>query len=113
MLSKIITLMVLISSVSVLSNHNTLPYDGPCLTHGECQQTNVTAPGEKCLLLKTGFNHHGQVTCAISCYNVRVAYYCKGVRRHKVGRCTQESYSMPTFDPANPDCSSAVDPHSF
>lgn len=72
-----------------------------CITKEFCRKENI----QQCFVVKTGTNNQGQQTCALRCYNVPTHGDCRN------GVCTPPPIpEVPTFDPANPDCSGAVDP---
>jgi hypothetical protein len=86
----------------------------PCISHGECQIDNELEQGQRCLIVITGLNSVGGITCSLRCYNVPLAYLCRkkkinGVRKF-TGKCKIEKYRMPIYNPSNLDCSDAVDP---
>ncbi len=75
--------------------------DQKCVAKEFCRQENVT----ECLIVKTGLSSTGAQECALRCYNTQVFGDCVN------GRCVPPKIpAIPTFDPLNPDCSSAVDP---
>lgn len=75
-----------------------------CVAKEWCSKINVPT----CLIVKTGVNEQQQTTCSLRCYNIPTHGDCVN------GLCKSPSIpAIPTFDPSNPDCSSAVDPPSF
>ncbi|WP_127715730.1 hypothetical protein [Halobacteriovorax sp. HLS] len=75
-----------------------------CVAKEWCRQENVP----NCFIVKTGSSSTGQPTCALRCYNVPTFGDCTN------GVCTPPpAPPVPTFDPANPDCSTAIDPPTF
>jgi len=60
---------------------------------------------ESCYIVKTGKRPGGEVTCALRCYQNRIFPRCRN------SRCTRvDKPPVPAFNPANPDCSEAIDP---
>jgi hypothetical protein len=58
-----------------------------------------------CLIVKTGLDSQGKVTCTRRCYNLPFHGECRQ------GICLPpKSRDVPPFDPSNPDCSVAVEP---
>lgn len=84
-------------------------YGKSCLTHGECQELSAPTRQSACFIVKTGTNSSGATTCALRCYYVWAGSYCNKLSGQQVGLCQRESFEMPSFDPANPDCSSAIE----
>ena len=75
-----------------------------CVAKEWCRQENVP----NCFIVKTGASNTGQPTCALRCYNVPTFGDCTD------GTCTPPAIPpVPVFDPANPDCSTAIDPPTF
>jgi hypothetical protein len=75
-----------------------------CVAKEWCRQENVP----NCFVVKTGADNTGQPTCALRCYNVPTFGDCTN------GTCTPPVIPpVPVFDPANPDCSTAIDPPTF
>jgi hypothetical protein len=75
-----------------------------CVAKEFCRKENIS----QCLIVKTGTDAQGQLTCALRCFNVPTHGNCLD------GVCTPPSTpAIPNFDPANPDCTTAVDPPSF
>lgn len=81
-----------------------------CYSHGECQELIGTELGTRCLIVKTGFDSMGHVTCALRCYSLPMGSYCNPLENKPYGVCEKESYPVPYFDPEYPDCSGAVEP---
>jgi hypothetical protein len=77
------------------------PASQQCVTSEFCSRELTNT----CYIVKTGFNAQNVPTCDLRCYNV-----------YKFGRCDKGiclpalQPTPPTFDPANPDCSTAIDP---
>jgi hypothetical protein len=77
------------------------PPGGTCVTKEYCMQETVTT----CLIVKTGQDTFGNVTCTLRCYAKQVNGDCRE------GICVSPvSPAIPSFDPSNPDCTTAVDP---
>lgn len=58
-----------------------------------------------CKIVKTGTDANGKVTCTLRCPAVETYGECTA------GYCVPPAVpAIPTFDPSNPDCSTAVDP---
>lgn len=58
-----------------------------------------------CKLVKNGLDVNGKVTCSLRCPAVETYGECTA------GYCVPPAVpAVPTFDPANPDCTNAVDP---
>ncbi|OUR97018.1 hypothetical protein A9Q84_11845 [Halobacteriovorax marinus] len=75
-----------------------------CVAKEWCRQENIP----NCFKVKTGSDNMGQPTCALRCYNVPTFGNCTS------GTCTPPAIpAVPAFDPANPDCSDAIDPPTF
>ena len=75
-----------------------------CVAKEWCRQENVP----NCFVVKTGADNTGQPTCALRCYNVPTFGDCTN------GTCTPPAIpSVPVFNPAAPDCSTAIDPPTF
>jgi hypothetical protein len=73
-----------------------------CVTKEFCKQENIP----QCFIVKEGVNAQGQTSCTLRCYNVPTFGECTGT-----GICIPPTApAVPTFDPANPDCSNAIDP---
>ena len=94
--------------------HNTLlnpavlcskPIGDFCIAKEWCQKSPVT----KCLVVRTGTDSLGNVTCRQQCYTTLENGDCKG------GVCTPPiQEAIPVFDPNDPDrCDGAVPPPSF
>ncbi|MBT3235367.1 MAG: hypothetical protein HN353_05410 [Bdellovibrionales bacterium] len=75
-----------------------------CVSSEWCREENIPL----CLIVKTGMDASGQVTCSLRCYNKPTFGICRS------GTCVPPTPNdVPSFDPANPDCTSAQDPPSF
>lgn len=75
-----------------------------CVAKEWCRQENVP----NCYIVKTGADNTGQPTCALRCYNVPTFGDCTN------GTCTPPVIpAVPVFDPAAPDCSTAINPPTF
>ncbi len=98
---------LLILSLSSFAN---LDYGKLCSTHGECQDEFGVTQGTKCFKVKTGVNPSGEILCTIRCYSLPLGSFCKRNDGEVVGKCTQELYERPNFDPNHPNCSDAIDP---
>ncbi|MBT3982664.1 MAG: hypothetical protein HOE90_15000 [Bacteriovoracaceae bacterium] len=71
-----------------------------CVAKEWCAVQNVN----QCYIVKTGLDNQGQTTCALRCYNVPTHGDCRN------GTCVPPTQpTAPTFDPNNPDCSTAID----
>jgi hypothetical protein len=81
-----------------------------CLTHGECQERLNTREGRVCFIVKTGVDVNNQVTCALRCYTKSLGSICDKKEGELIGKCQEEEFPIPVFDPSNPDCTSAIDP---
>lgn len=106
---KLITLLTIscfICSYSLAGNS----YRQTCLTHGECQEANPIEEGHKCLIVKTGVDAQGKLTCSLKCYRLTLGSFCKKSSNEQIGFCTLEAYQVPEFDPSNPNCENAIDP---
>lgn len=74
-----------------------------CVAKEWCRKENV----QTCYIVKTGFSTQGVQQCALRCYNVPTHGTCLN------GTCGPPTTpTVPSFDPSNPDCSSAIDPPS-
>lgn len=72
-----------------------------CVTKEFCRKENIPT----CFIVKTGVSAQGQVTCTRRCYFVPTFGECTD------GICVPPNApDVPSFDPNNPDCSSAIDP---
>lgn len=72
-----------------------------CVMKEYCREENVST----CFIVKTGVDAQGQQLCALRCYNVPTFGDCVN------GICIPPAVpQVPDFDPANPDCSAAIDP---
>ncbi|GEM_PF-724060 len=70
-----------------------------CITNEFCKKEPVAV----CKLRKTGLDLNGKVTCAIRCETQQVHNTCSNFT------CMpSENPPVPSFDPENPDCSSAI-----
>ncbi len=77
------------------------PPGGTCVTKEYCMQETIST----CLIVRTGQDTFGNVTCTLRCYAKQVNGDCRE------GICISPvSPAIPSFDPSNPDCSTAVDP---
>lgn len=81
-----------------------------CLTHGECQEKLNTREGRVCFIVKTGVDVNNQVTCTLNCYTKSLGSICEKELGDLIGRCQEEEFPIPVIDPANPDCTNAIDP---
>ncbi len=73
-----------------------------CIAKEWCQRENVST----CMIVKTGIDSEtNKITCAVRCYNVPTYGDCIDSKCYPP---TVPAY--PVFDPANPDCSRAVNP---
>ncbi len=81
----------------VLCSH---PAGSQCVSKEWCQQENIST----CLIVKTGPDAQGNMTCALRCYNELQYGECKS------GICVPPIQPIsPTFDANNPNCTNAVD----
>ncbi len=72
-----------------------------CVAKEFCRKENIPT----CFKVKTGITPEGQQLCALRCYNVPTFGDCVNLR------CVAPiPPTPPAFDPANPNCSDAVDP---
>ena len=72
-----------------------------CITNDFCKAEFL----QTCKLVKISLNSSGKVTCALRCPAVETRGSCTN------GYCQAPKIPpVPDFDPANPDCSNAVDP---
>lgn len=72
-----------------------------CVSKEYCRQENIRT----CFIVKTGLDQQGTQTCALRCYNIPTHGDCEN------GICIPPVVPpVPTFDPTNPDCSTAIDP---
>ncbi len=98
---------LLLSSLSTFAG---LDYGKLCSTHGECQDEFGVNQGMRCFKMKTGMDSSGNFTCAIRCYALSLGSFCKRNDGEVIGKCVEESYEQPSFDPNSPNCSDAIDP---
>lgn len=72
-----------------------------CVAQEFCREEMV----QTCYKVKTGINSNGETTCALRCYYVPTYGDCVN------GVCiAPDTPAVPTFDPADPQCSDAIDP---
>lgn len=72
-----------------------------CVAQEFCREEMV----QTCYKVKTGVNSNGETTCALRCYYVPTYGSCVN------GVCVApDTPAVPAFDPANPQCSDAIDP---
>ena len=72
-----------------------------CVMKEYCREENLST----CFIVKTGTDPQGQQLCALRCYNVPTFGDCVN------GICIPPVIpTIPIFDPANPDCTNAIDP---
>ena len=83
--------------------------DQVCFSHGECQNQSSTKKGVRCLIVETGLDFRGNITCSKRCYYLSLGSYCDFLDGQPLGFCRVESYEEPDFDHNNPDCSAAID----
>lgn len=100
-----LVLTLLFSMDFVAANSN----DQVCFSHGECQDLMGTRVGVRCLIVKTGTDPRGNITCTRRCYQLSLGSSCETIEGEQFGICMYEEYKMPSFDPSNPDCAEAVD----
>jgi hypothetical protein len=84
-----------------------------CLSHGECQDLTSTMSGQRCLLVKTGYDVSGNVTCTVRCYPVSRGVFCRPLEDSVFGFCEREEFPVPQLDRMNPNCDGALDPLSL
>lgn len=78
-------------------------YAQTCITTGDCPRE--LTPGIGCLVVKTGTDPMGNVTCVKQCFQVQLSYVCK---RHQ---CVLEKAPDVAFDPNSANaCRRAIDP---
>ncbi len=106
-IKSIIAFMLI--SLSFTASADAGDYGKSCLTHGECQELAQPTRETACFIVRTGTDSNGSTTCALRCYHVWAGNYCQNLSGHQVGICQKETFNMPSFDPANPDCSSAIE----
>jgi len=72
-----------------------------CVAKEWCRKENLS----DCYIVRTGTSPTGVVECALRCYNIPTHGTCRG------GFClSPQPNAVPTFDPTNPNCTSARDP---
>lgn len=76
-------------------------YGEMCITSQFCKSEFI----QTCKLIKLGLDLSGKVTCTLRCPAVETLGSCTN------GYCQAPKIPpVPAFDPANPDCTNAVDP---
>lgn len=65
-----------------------------CITTGDCSRETVSDIG--CLIVKTGVDASGMLTCRKQCFNVQRGFVCKKFK------CVLEKVPNPNFDPNDP-----------
>ena len=108
MTKLILASIVLVLSFSTSQSFASEEYPQLCLSHGECQDLAPTVPTSRCLLVKTGTDLRGNITCTVRCYPVSAALICRDLGDSVYGICEREPLPIPVFDPMNPDCTDAV-----
>ena len=106
MISRLFLLSLKITTLSIFA-FSTMANDS-CVTHAQCQ--NLTDESTACFVVDTGKNFSNKPTCEVKCYRVFVGSFCKFEKDKNHGKCEEENYKKPDFDPDKPDCSKAI-PH--
>ena len=106
MFKTTISFLFVLLSISLMASEE---YPQTCITHGECQKSLGTVTSPMCLIVNTGTNASGEVTCTVRCISAVAGSYCDKPDDYQYGFCMRETFDMPNFDPSNPDCSRAVE----